>query len=368
MNLDSIKLHYNSLQKRKNIDKKIQDFEDFYTEDNEVKNNHDFFVKKIKNNDFYTLNEISISKKIMSISNYYDYFNILLKYENIEINSVDEKNIENIEIDNKKFILGYYSKYKSISSFFSFLLNSKTPSELIHNIIESYIHLNKTLFFLNKMNICFYDISPEKINVFENRKPLLCNFEKSINIDNLTIKYLSKIIDKDDNYTYKSIENHILFYLLVNKEETLKEDISNEIISNYIKNLKILGIYSTIVLNETKGSLYRFMEKYINKPRSFIIEEMIQYIDTWDNYSLGFIYMFILSNVIRVFKLKDTFINKLTSLILSSINSIPSRRENLLDITEKIINLCSLSNPQTFEFINEMDSEKMEDLYEKICM
>lgn len=364
MDLKSIKLHYNSIQKiQKNLnnDNNDENIEDYI----ELRPNR-CFSQKIKINDFFSRNEITISKKVMSISDYYNYFNILYKYENIEINEIDEKNIENIKIEDNHFILCYYPKYNLELSLFPFIFNCKTPSALIHGIIESYSHLNRTLLYLEKQDVCFYDISPEKMYFVGNYKPLLSNFERSIHIDNLSVTYLSKIINKKDNYRYKCLEIHILFYILQDENETITYDIANEITHNYIENLKILSVYSTKSLTDIHNSVFAFLEKYIYKPKIFIVEEMIQSIHTWDNYSLGFIYLFILSNIIRVFQLKNTFINHLTGFIIKSIGCIPSKRESLLEITEKTQDLLRNSSTNTFEFINEMNIEKMESFYTNI--
>lgn len=370
MDLTSFKIHINSLQQKpflKSKNDEVEEHDDINSNKIYHKNikKTDFYEKTIKPDDFYLKNEISISKKLMTISEYYDYFNILYKHEIIEINEISEKNIENVKIDDT-FILCYYRKYKSTTPFFSFILNSTSPYHLIHNIIDSYLHMNKILLKLDSIDICFYDILPEKIYFFENSKPILSNFEKSININNLTVTYLSKIIGEHDNYTYKCLELHILFHLLVNKEETITYDIANKITDGYIENLKILRIFSIKMLNQVKETVFSFVEKYINNPKIFIIEEMVQSIKTWDNYSVGFIYLFLLSNVIRVFHIKNTFINILTSSIFKSIGCIPSKRESLLDITEKINVLFKTISPNTFDFIHEMKNDDMNALYDNI--
>lgn len=363
MNIDSIKLHLNSLKKHKVINND-EDNEEYH---NNNKKNH-FYETQIKKMDFFTKNEINVSKILKQVEHYYDYFHILIKHENMVINEINEKTIENTENVESKFILCYYHKYRFICSFSEFLLQSKTPHKLIHNILESYICFNKCLIQLNKMNVCFYNISLENIYIYENYKPLLGDFQKSIIIDNLSLNYLSKIMEKNDNFIYKPIETHILFYLLIKNEETITHDLSNEIINNYINNFKILKFLTLSFYDEMKKSLHLFMKKYINKSKTYIIEELVQYIETWDNYSIGFIYLYILSNIINIFELKNTFMNDFTSLVLKTIHFLPSKRENLLETTHQLLCLWNNMNSETFYFIHKIKNDKLDIFYESIYM
>ena len=45
-------------------------------------------------------------------------------------------------------------------------------------------------------------------------KPILQNFQLSLQISHLNMSYITNIINKLEDYTYKPLEVHVLFYLI----------------------------------------------------------------------------------------------------------------------------------------------------------
>ena len=66
----------------------------------------------------------------------------------------------------------------------------------------------KSLIELNKNNICFFNLSPQNIvfNLDCGEKPILNNFQLSLQISHLNQSYITNIINKTDDYTYKPLE------------------------------------------------------------------------------------------------------------------------------------------------------------------
>ena len=103
------------------------------------------------------------------------------------------------------------------------------------------------------------------------------------------------------------------------------------------------------------------LKKYINKPKLEIISQILTYSNTWDNYELSVLYLHILGNVVRVFSLKDTFINKLTNILSKNIGPDPLKRETIIASIEKLDKL--FYEYPNWEYINLISKEKMKNLY-----
>ena len=207
---------------------------------------------KIKPHDFCFLNEVQISEQIKRIiRNYSCFFDVLTDYSNIKISSntvfleddINEEEERETVIFTEKHVLVNYSKEYRVD-FYSFLLNLPTPKLLIFHIIDSYSYLTRSLLVLKENNICFFNITAEKI-VYSvtTLKPLLHDFEHSIDTKNLNEDYLCKIVDKIDDFSNMPLEIHIIFYLIKNNENSLSYSIITEICNNFVENMSVLSIF-----------------------------------------------------------------------------------------------------------------------------
>ena len=73
--------------------------------------------------DFFSINEINISKKIKNISNNVNCYDTIRDYNFIDISKIDENLIENIDLnENKKYIIIHYNNQIQVD-FQDFLFN-----------------------------------------------------------------------------------------------------------------------------------------------------------------------------------------------------------------------------------------------------
>jgi len=314
---------------------------------------------KIKLYDFSCLNEIQISEKIKkNLPNYASYFDILTEYSNIKLSSSE------LEDTAKKHLLIQYSCEKRVK-FYDFLLNLPEPKLFVFHIIDSYSYLIRSLIMLNAKNICFFNLTSEKI-LFDavSLKPLLHDVEYSLYTRNLNEDYLCKIVDKIDDFSNMPLEIHVIFYLIKNNENTLSYSIISEICDNFLKNTRVLSIFSQIYRDNFKISCIETLKKYINLPKKDIIGNILSFSGTWDNYCLSILFLEIIGNMSRVFSLKDNFITKFSILLSKNINPVPSKREELSETLNKY-NRLFIEYPD-WSFINSISDEKMELLIEKM--
>lgn len=339
------------------------------------KQNNDYKPKtKVKIYDFFTLNEVKVCKKIEKIQYYYNFFEIIKKYQLLEVGQMNKNMLEKLDIivntqKNDKYLLVEYNTNKNAKymDFINFLFHIPSPKLLIFHTLDSYSYLLESLIKLNIKKICFFDLCPENIFFAENYKPLLKNFKTSILIEtikNQTINenYIEKIITKITSFTHKPLEIHLLFYLIINNEISLSYSILDIISTNYIENLTVLSFFSHEYRENFKKECIDFLKIYINKPKHIIINEILGFCNTWDNYSLSILYLHIFGNITNVFSLTETFINKLIIILSKNILPNPLKRETL-ENTMKMYNIL-FTEFTDWTYVNNIPRYKIDYLYE----
>jgi hypothetical protein len=320
---------------------------------------------KIELYQFHLMNEIKISKIINKIPYYANNFEIIINYSLIQIGEMSEKVLQKHENvlttqNNDKCLLIEYNSEIPNSNFDLFLFYLPTPKLIIYHSLNSYYHILNSFIQLNENRICFFDLSTENIDFNTHYNPLLKNFKNSLLLDNLNESYIEKIVSKVKDFTLKPIEIHLLFYLVINKE-TLNHDLIETICERYTS-IEVLSFFSQEYQETYKSACKTFLTKYLGMSKSQIIENILTYHNTWDNYSLSMLYLYVLGNISRVFILKGTIMNKITILLSKNIHPDPVKRENLTDTKKKIDKLYD--ECIDWSFVNKISQEKMEKLYD----
>ena len=320
--------------------------------------------------DFFCINNIKICEIIKQNTNLFNKYYIIDDYSLITIGEVNEQiyyyDTDNSNNSNKsnKHVLLEYNDLKYIE-FNDFLFNLPKPKLFIFHVLDSYSVLLNSLLSLQHIGISFFNLSTKNIIFGENYKPILRNFETSLLLEKCSdINYFIKIMNKVEDYTYKPLEIHVIFYLIKNNENSLSFLAIDSICNNFVKNMSILSLFSKKYKETYYKSSIECLKKYINKPKIEIITEILQYSNTWDNYELSILYLHIIGNITRVFSLKDTLITKLASLLSKNIGPEPLKRESLINSIEKYDKLYHEFTD--WEYINLIPKEKMEKLYENL--
>jgi hypothetical protein len=315
---------------------------------------------------FFSINESNICDKIRNLPYYFNYYRILIDYDFIQIGQLGEKvleKLENIHITDEKVLLFQYKNDDKCIKFNDFLFNLSTPKSFIFHVLESYSYLLHSLIKLNDNNVCFFNLSSENI-VFDNdcgEKPMLKNFNKSLQLSKLNETYITNIIKKTTDFCNKPLEVHVLFYLIENNLNTISYSFIEEIIEVFVKNLSILTLFSQNYKDNYKTNCINSLKKYINKSKSSIINDILEYYDTWDSYSLSVIYLHIFGNISRIFSLKGSLISKLSIELSKNINPEPSKREKLSESLQKYEEL--IKQFTDWSYISSIKQEKLEVLH-----
>jgi hypothetical protein len=324
--------------------------------------------KKIKIYNFFSINEIKICDKIRKIPDYFNYYNIITQNSFISVGEMNEKVLDRFNTintnSNEKYLLVEYN-YKNNIDFEDFLYNLPNPKLFIFHILDTYKHLLDNLILLQKNGICFFNLSSKNIIFDMKLKPILDNFEKSLLITNIVNqRYFINVIKEIDDFTYKPIEIHLLFYIIMNNEERLSNSLVEIICDNYIKNMCILSFFSENYKMSYKNQCITFLKKYINKTQKEIIDDIASNNNKWDNYELSILYLHIFGNIIKIFSLKETLINELFLCLIKNIHPDPLKRET---IEETINGYSKLFNENAdWLFVNFILQSKMQLLYDAL--
>ena len=316
--------------------------------------------------DFFSINEIKIGEIIEEIPYYRNYYDIITDYDFIDIGKIGEKIIENVDLDSKnkdkKYVVFNYNDEKRIgfSDFLFKLPNNTNNKQFVFNILNTYSFLLNSLIKLNDNGVCFFELSTENIVFSPYSRPFLKSFKNSLIISDLNTSYIANIVKNIDTYTHKPLEVHVLFYLIVNNEETMSLSFIEAISNNYVKNMDVLSLFSQNYKESFEKSCVETLKKYINKPKSAIIADILKYSHYWDNYSLSILYLHIIGNISKFFSLKGTFMNKFTLLLIQNIHPNPLKRESLKETSQ---NYDKLFDNSDWGFINDFSSEKIKKLF-----
>ena len=320
---------------------------------------------KIVNYSHFSINEANISHKIKKIPYYSNFFTILDDYEELNISQLNENIIEKLKnIDNSQYFLFKYSDKNSID-FVDFIYGFTSIKKLIFDIINSFQHLLSGLRILNENNICFFDISPKNIVFLENfrDKPVIRNFKFSLSVKKLDYTYFSNILNKLEDFTYQPLEIHILYYFIKHDIKTISYGFIEEFCENYVENLNILRLFSENYKKSYKEHCIITMKKYINMPKTKIIDDILERNDKWDVYGFSMIYLQIFGCISRIFSLKGTFISKITLELSKNLHPNSDKRMSLEETLESFNKL--LNEEENWSFVNYLDNLKLNQLFDE---
>jgi len=335
----------------------------FLNQSNRTTNTQKIQNTTIKLYDMFIVNEVKISKKISTIPHYYNNYEIIVDYQTIEVGSQNECLLEQLDVilnneNNDKYLLVSYNSTKNqiFVDFNTFLFHLKTPKLFIFHVLDSYSYLSDSLRNLHSLDICFFDLCPENIVFGENYKPILKNVQNSLL--NCNENYIRSLLRKIKNYTYKPLEIHLLYYLMINDEITMSYSLIETISNHYIEGLHFLDLFNDNYRENYRKMCIDCLTPYINQPKSEIIHKIFTFNKTWDSYSLSIIYIHIFAHMNNIFKLHDTIMNVFLNHLLKNIHPDPNKRETMTSVLEEMY-----VKHTDWSFIHTIPNDKLDELY-----
>lgn len=335
----------------------------FNTVNKKLDTNFKKYKTKIIDLCFSAINEANISDIIQKIKDYNNFYDIIEDYDfaNIgEINRTIDKNFLKNNNNENKYLIFLYKNEKFIT-FHDYIFLCETPKQFIIYCMESFSHILSALIQLNNNNICFFNLSCNNI-LFYYDKPIIQNFEHSLQILKLNTSYIENIIHNLNDYTNKPLEVHVLFYIIENNLSSISYSFIEEICEIYVNNLTILNLFSESYKHTYKLACIESLKKYLNLSKNDIIESILEDYEKWDIFSLSVIYLHIFGNFSRVFSLKQTLINQVIMQLCQNIHPNPSKRSNLEKLHETFENLYELD----WSFVKNLSCDKMSLLFNEL--
>lgn len=315
-------------------------------------------------NDEFAENEIKTTNILKIIKNYEFYFNIYQDMQNVKIGQLNQVNFERMDLYQDNHILFTYNDKHKID-FTTFMMTFKTCKDFLLNFLESYREILNILCIIKSNNLCIFNISPSTILFDNSFKPQLSNFTKTFSLN--PKKYSQINFERyfhGENFVYKPIELHLLYYILNNDDLQLDIETIDIISSKFVENVKIFRFFSITFKLDYKERCVSFMKQYINMNKEDIIEDILKYSNTWDNYSVSIIYLHILSNIISSFSLREGFMVGYLDILVKNIAPNPLNRISVYEMAEEydilFMQYCN------WDFVSELNISHLQKLYERM--
>jgi hypothetical protein len=247
-------------------------------------------------NNFFCENNIFICDKIrVSIPTCSDKFEILTSAISFFTPNKEKERNKGKDL----YLLEYENNEDEMIDFFEYLSAIKTnPKKYIFTIITTYQKLLKHILLLQKTNIVHFNINYDTICLKKKTEQVLIRDWTNAIITSCKshLENQSYITKKnDDILTNSPLEIYVLVHMNKYNLETLNVSSIEIICKTYIDNP-----YLSFITTTFKHKLYLncvvFLTPLIDMTREKIIDELMKYSHTWDNYALSIIYLHIIAS------------------------------------------------------------------------
>jgi len=213
------------------------------------------FIPKIIKYDFFMENEVHITNKLTTLSNYKKHYYLFDSIDKIRICELQDDSQYIQSAHNITDVNDVLVKYENITIIkLDIYLRSLSCSRIyIYTVIESYNSLLTSINLLvsNKIvhnNIHFENIITNKCDI------LLTDFSKALDISRIDInEYIKNFITEyNPNYIFYPIEIQLLSYLISNKIDSISNNNVNKIIDDVLENHNILVHFGATIISKFK--------------------------------------------------------------------------------------------------------------------
>lgn len=288
-------------------------------------------VTKVQAADRAALNEVSVGAVISSIPGHERFFGVAVDSCPIRAAQISPSVIKQCGVIRNipKLLLLTFNYIPNVSMH-QVAIASLSRREDIYVLLHSYSLLLRSLERLAKSEILHMDIKAENV-LYDAiyHLPVVIDFGIAVDMSTLTpAKWKEAFYMFSPEYYVWSPEISYIAYLLhVNESPSAEEVVL--FAKNVTKNNKALeGLPDDFV--EAWGlTVAHRMSAYVGLPRSKVIEELLRYWNTWDNYSLSAMYLRFLQDWRKHYlSMKQTpkFFGLLLEILLYGIHPDPEKR------------------------------------------
>jgi serine/threonine protein kinase len=307
------------------------------------------FVTKIQSEKENSDKETKIGYKIKKIQGYSKYFAPILKTCNVSIANIKNDEIKKCDFINEKTtkIISNKMKYVGDKTLFEYFLSifKENPNKIQDVIFDCYLHILKGIKLLHQNNIIHYDLKENNIMFDEQRQyPIIIDF--GLSFENTKLNEYEDLLEAFYVYTPKykpwCFEIHVISFILRNiDEKDMNEPISlsllNPVVTDFLKENTMFKYFKkSEKYKHYENGLKEFLNQYSELSYIDLINELIKYDYSWDNYSLAIIIFY----SIYTLRLDETYsMNILLKLLKQIIFSTPDTRFAIQDTMDKVISI-----------------------------
>ena len=338
----------------------------FDEDDSEPKQTTNPLIRRFVSLDLLGLNEIYITNKIKSHipDTWSKHFYLFEDVETMKISAFDT-GLQNLhafrEIKDDGTSLVWY-KNRRLVYMDGYLRSLSCSRKYILFVTDFYRRLLLSIDLLVGCQIVHNNIGFKSL-VVDFETPILTNFRFGLDLktnSRSNIKMFFKQYTPDR--LQWTLEIHLLCYLQTNKLDSLSFHNIELVVKSVIAENTFLKTFGQKIVAEYIDEGINYFSKYVNKNTDWIVDDILRYANTWDNYALSVAYLKIIIDLYNtcfiskgnsVSKSNSKFLIQFMRLLVTNIHSNPLKRLLVKDTTNKFAKL--------------MDECDMNDLYLLVC-
>lgn len=329
----------------------------------------DKYITKIQKKKATSERESEIGKRIQQIPNYSLYFSPVLETCDIKMGTVDLNEIKKCEFmhnDNNNTYSSNKIKYVGKYTLVDYLLGifQKHPKIFFREMLRTYKDLLTSIGKLNHAGIIHFDLKENNIICSDkNGNPILIDFGLSLTQEIMDNQKRSGFFVYGPDYSAWCFDICLISYVVQYHKESdiFMESISKKLVDDYfLENTGMKQLFIKEELTTYKTNLTVFLQQFYEKTMKEVLDVFYKYKNSWDNYSIGIIYLTIWKTMdIPPSPIIDKFMDFLKSIILS----MPDKRFDAKQTSALLENsFTSVPKVENRKLLQVLDSESKDNL------
>ena len=336
----------------------------FFDDDSDVSiGTKDPLVRRFVSMDLLGLNEIHITNKIKNQipDTWSKHFYLFEDVETMKIGALDT-GIQNLhafrELKDDGTSLVWY-KNRHLVYMDGYLRSLSCSRKYILFVTDFYRRLLLNIDLLVGCQIVHNNIGFKSL-VVDFETPILTNFRFGLDLKTNSRSNIKRFfIQYAPDRLQWALEIHLLCYLQTNKLDSLSFSNIELVVKSVVAENTFLKTFGQKIVTKYIDEGINYFSKYVNKNTDWIVDDVLRYANTWDNYALSVAYLKIIIDLYSNISNKNSKANKskfliqFMQLLVTNIHSNPLKRLLVKDTTNKFAKL--------------MDECDMNDLYLLVC-
>lgn len=337
------------------------------------------YITKIQRKKGTSDHEAEIGEEIRKIPHYDDYFApilekpCLINMASIQDNEIKKcdflKSISNAKAPFESNRIRYVGKHTLADS----LLNEyhRRPKTIIKKFVETNIHLLNGYKKLNDAGIIHFDVKENNIMCEDmTNKPIIIDFGLSIKTSSIKLETLRDyFFVYGPDYGPWTIETAVICYIIHKLDKNWKrvpitKEIFKTVIADYCK--QNYGVIDLLTEQERKAYytyLQLFFDKYVNRSGEEVVNEMLAFKESWDNYAVAVIFLYIIKDMhITEYIEHSTKLRAYIDYLKYIMICMPDKRPRLQNTKEHILNIFRKADRKEEKLVQQKLENKVEDM------